>query len=56
MDEVKKQIEALGAKVKLLHEHYAKIEKDAAKPKIIDLTEKTGEKKNLLAQGDAYAN
>lgn len=56
IEEIKKQCDALAAKLKLLSEQQAKILEEEGKPKVIDLLEKTGERKSLKGAGDQYAN
>ena len=41
--------------MKLLSEQMVKIAEDEAKPKVIDLCEKTGERKNMKVNTDSYA-
>ena len=56
-EEVKKQVEALQGKLKLLGEEKVKISTEEAKQgKVFDLIEKTGERKHLNQIGENYAN
>jgi len=56
LEEVKKQVEALQAKLKLLAEQVVKIQEEESKPKVIDLLEKEGTRKNMKASADQYAS
>ena len=42
-------------KLKLLAEQMVKLQDEETKPKLIDLCEKTGERKNMKASADSYA-
>ncbi len=55
IDELKKQIEAYNNKLKLLLENQTKMLDEEQKPKVVDLIEKTGERKHLKASADQYA-
>eukprot|EP00347_Sterkiella_histriomuscorum_P014639 403360114 len=55
IDDLKKHIEAYSNKLKLLQEAQIKLAEEELKPKIVDLNEKTGERKHLKASGDSYA-
>lgn len=46
----------MAAKLKLLGEQQAKILAEESQPKVIDLCEKTGERKHMKASADQYAN
>lgn len=46
----------MNGKLKLLGEQMQKIQEEEGKPKVVDLCEKTGERKHLKASADQYAN
>ena len=48
-------MEAYTTKLKLLQEQQVKLAEEETKPKVVDLTEKTGERKHLKGSGDQYA-
>ncbi|CDW81443.1 UNKNOWN [Stylonychia lemnae] len=56
IDELKKQIEVYSGKLSALTEAQAKLAEEEQKQKIVDLCEKTGERKHLRASGDQYAH
>ena len=47
MMSIRKEIDAMLAKIKLLNENHKKIEREGKRNPRIDLTEKTGERKKL---------
>lgn len=46
----------MNGKLKLLGEQMQKIQEEEGKPKVVDLCEKTGERKHLKASADQYAS
>ena len=52
IEEIKKQVEALNGKLKLLAEQQAKILAEEGQQKVIDLLEKTGERKHMKGSAD----
>lgn len=55
IEELKKQMDLYSNKLKHLQDYQVKVSEEEAKPKVIELCEKTGERKHLKASGEQYA-